>query len=121
MRLLKSHFFVVPQIGGGGLEPPSLPPAYNDGLCSRLKNLSSLSKESTVEPKESTEFKFYQDGSAAAIVDFDHPSVTMGLKGALQQMKSQGKIDYLTVPKTEHIAHNPEWFTQNIITTYLKD
>ena len=73
-----------------------------------------------MEPKESSLFKFYMDDEPREIVNFDHPSVTMGLKTALKEMRNAKKIDYLTVPKTKHIEHSKDWLTKNIINRYLK-
>ena len=65
-------------------------------------------------------FKFYMDDEPKEIVDFDHPSVTMGLKTALKEMRNAKKIDYITVPQTKHVEHSEDWLKKNIINRYLK-
>ena len=72
-----------------------------------------------VEPKESSEFKFYKDGSETEIVDFDHPSVTTGLKGTLQEMRANGKMVYVQ-NSHYHLGHSSQWFKKKIIIPYLK-
>ena len=73
-----------------------------------------------MEPKESSLFKFYMDDEPKEIVDFEHPSVTMGLKTVLKEMRNAKKIDYITVPQTKHMEHSKDWLKKNILNRYLK-
>ena len=72
-----------------------------------------------VHPRESSHFKFYKTGQAEEIVDFDNDSVTMGLKDALVQMKTNGQIDYLESPG-DHLQFSETWLKEKIIDVYLK-
>jgi len=110
----KSQF--IAEINNEGANP-------NATYATNLKKLEKMAlvmfeEDSMVEPRESSHFKYYKEGQSKEIVDFGES--TLGLKETLQQMKDEGKIDYLSSPG-DHLRFTESWFKQNVINKYLKN
>merc|ERR1719385_561073 len=107
----------IAEINGEGPNPNA---TYVENLMKLEKMvLVMFSGDTMVHPRESSHFKFYKTGQAEEIVDFDNDSVTMGLKDALVQMKTNGQIDYLESPG-DHLQFSETWLKEKIIDVYLK-
>jgi len=107
----------IAEINGEGINPNA---TYVENLMKLEKMvLVMFSGDTMVHPRESSHFKFYKTGQAEEIVDFDDDSVTMGLKDALVQMKTNGQIDYLESPG-DHLQFSETWLKEKIIDVYLK-
>jgi len=99
------------------------PPYDNKEYAENLKKLEGLvlvkfTEDSMVEPRESSHFEFYEEGSGKTKVPLrDSPLYTEDRLG-LKTLDEAGKLVTLDCPG-DHLQFTDAWFTENIIHPYF--
>merc|ERR1712156_792871 len=95
------------------------PPYDNKQYAENMKKLEGLvlvkfSEDSMVEPRESSHFEFYEEGSGKVKVPLQNSSLYIEDRLGLRALDEEGKLAFLDCPG-DHLQFSDAWFTENII------
>ena len=72
-----------------------------------------------VQPRESSHFSFYAEGSGHDIQPYNETTLYTEDRIGLKSMVEGGKVDFLSIPGN-HLQFTQEWFKDVVIAKYLQ-